>query len=194
MKSIKVLITAFCTSSLLMFGASSCNNTDNGSASDTTATLGDKLSAAADSAKAALTPDPNKSFTQDASSDNTKELAWLQAGVDHGSSRELKAHAKMMIADHQKLADALSGYATQKSIELPNVDTTGIASLSEKPGKDWDKAWVDKMVEAHQDAINKFESAQNSVTDPELKGIVDNTLPTLHKHYDMMKQMQDKMK
>jgi putative membrane protein len=192
MNSIKVLITVLSISACAA-AVTSCNNSGNSPMTDSTATLGEKISAMADSTKAALTPDPNKSFVQDASTDNTRELAWLQAGVDHGTSRELKAHAKMMIADHKQLADQLAGYASAKGIELPATDTAGVASLSEKPGKDWDKAWTDKMVSAHKDAIDKFEHAQNSVTDPDLKAIIDKTLPTLRKHYDMVKGMQDKM-
>ncbi len=192
MKPIKVL------SLFLMAGAvtlASCGNSESSTTTTTTdtATLGEKVSAAVDTAKAALTPDPNKSFVSDASSDNTKEIAWIQAGIDHGTSKELKAHAKMMLKDHKALGDQVAGYASKKSIEVPTVDTTGLASINEKPGKDWDKAWVDKMVDAHNDAIDKFEKAQGKVTDPDLKAIIDGALPKLHTHLDMMKGMQDKM-
>jgi putative membrane protein len=175
--------------------STSCNNSNSSqTTSDTTATVGEKMTAAADSVKAAVTPDPNKSFVNDAVTDNTKELAWLQAGMDHGISKELKAHAKMMMADHQKLGDEVKAYASKKGIDLPNVDTAGVASLSQKPGKDWDKAWVDKMVDAHQNAIDMFTSAQGKVTDPDLKATIDKALPVLHSHYDMVKKMQDSMK
>jgi len=192
MNLVKILSIAAC-SGLIVF--TSCNNsTTNETTTSDSATLGDKIAAAADSAKAAVMPDPNKSFVEDAATDNTREMAWLQAGLDHGTSKELKAHAKMMMADHKKLGDEVKGYAAQKSMEVPSVDTAGVASLSEKPGKDWDKAWVDKMVDAHKDAIDKFESAQGKVTDPDLKAIIDKALPTLHSHYDMMVKMQEKMK
>ncbi|MBS1585422.1 MAG: DUF4142 domain-containing protein [Bacteroidetes bacterium] len=192
MHSLKILGIALVAGLAL---STSCNSSNSSqTTSDTTATVGEKMTAAADSVKAAVTPDPNKSFVNDAVTDNTKELAWLQAGVDHGTSKELKAHAKMMIADHQKLGDEVKAYATRKGISLPNVDTTGVASLSEKPGKDWDKAWVNKMVDAHQNAIDMFTSAQGKVTDPELKATIDKALPVLHSHYDMVKKMQDSMK
>jgi len=173
--------------------ASCSNNNSKTTTTDSTSTVSEKITAAVDTAKAALTPDPNKSFANDAASDNMKELAWLQAGIDHGTNKELKAHAKMMLKDHAALAGEVNVYAAKKAWQLPTVDTIGLATLADKPGKEWDNAWVDKMVDAHQDAIDKFEKAQGQVTDPDLKAIIDKTLPTLHSHYDMMKKMQDNM-
>ena len=49
------------------------------------------------------------------------------------------------------------------------------------------------MVDAHQQTIDKFQQAQNDVSDPDLKTIITNTLPTLHKHLDMCKVLQAKM-
>ena len=49
------------------------------------------------------------------------------------------------------------------------------------------------MVDEHEKVINKFEDAQNKAIDQELKDMVSKTLPTLHKHLDMMKDLQAKL-
>ena len=193
MTPIKILSLLLVAGAVSMASCGGSNSSSTTTTTDSTTTLKEKVTAVADTVKAAVTPDPNKSFVDDASSANTKEIAWLQAGIDHGTNKEMKAHAKMMMKDHKGLADAMNAYASKKGIDVPAADTAGIVSINENPGKEWDKEWVDKMVSAHQDAIDKFESAQTKVTDPELKAMIDKTLPTLHSHLDMMKGMQDKM-
>ena len=70
-----------------------------------------------------------------------------------------------------------------------------LASLDKNTaGADWDKAWVNKMADAHQDAIKMYEKETGDAKDAELKTLVTDALPALSSHYDMMKMMQDKMK
>ena len=66
--------------------------------------------------------------------------------------------------------------------------------ISKKTGADRDKEWISFMISAHEKAIGKFEGAQNNVTDPELKTMIANTLPTLHAHLDMLNKAKDGMK
>jgi putative membrane protein len=132
-------------------------------------------------------------FVSDVSVANAKEMAWLQAGIDNGG-KDVKDHAKMMMKDHQGLAQTMKDYAAKKNITLPpDQDYSKDVDMGTKKGKDWDKAWADKMVDAHQQTIDKFQQAQNDVSDPDLKTIITNTLPTLHKHLDMCKVLQAKM-
>jgi len=142
---------------------------------------------------------PDSNFLVKACLDNNKELKLLQAGVDNGTSKELKAHAKMMIGDHKKLAAKVKDYAAKKNYILPDGDNgksdDEMSKLNSKTkGADWDKEWTDALTSGHQDAINMFETEKDNAKDPDLKTLVADALPTLHAHLDMMKQLQDKMK
>ena len=46
-----------------------------------------------------------------------------------------------------------------------------LKDLQGKTGSDWDKAWADKMVGDHKDAINLFEKYSKEVKDNSLKTI-----------------------
>jgi putative membrane protein len=146
----------------------------------------------------AMTSNPDSSFAVKAATANMAELKVLQAGLDNGSSKELKAHAKMMMADHKKLGAGMKAYADKKGYTLP-ADDGGkgddvIASLGKNnKGADWDKAWVDHMVSAHEDAISMFEKGQKDVKDDELRTMITNALPTLRAHLGMMQEMQKGM-
>ena len=143
-----------------------------------------------------LSGNVDSNFVVKASVANMTELKVLQAAWDNGTSKELKAHAKMMIADHKKLGTGMKAYATKKGYVIPDNDKSDdvLNNINKSSkGNDWDKAWVDHMVSAHEDAISLFEKGQNNVKDAELKTMITNALPTLHAHLDMMKQLQDKM-
>jgi putative membrane protein len=189
MRSLKgLIILAFIGSISLASCGDGNGNTD---ANDTT-TTGEQLQAAADSAQDAINGDQDKRFVQDAVELNTKELAWLNAGVSMGTDADVKKHAQHMIGDHEKMGTEVKAYASAKGIELPNVDVTNEVDNNEKKGRDWDKKWADKMVDDHEKTINRFENASGSVKDPELKAMIDKTLPTLRSHLEMAKTLQAK--
>ncbi len=196
---------------LLMAGvlfASSCGNGNN-SAQNTADTAMAKVDTAAQAvkqgaqnmvneAKNAMDSNPDSNFVVKAATTNMAELRILQAGLDNGTSKELKAHAKMMMTDHKKLGEGVKAYSAKKGYTLPTTDNgkadDEMAKLNGKTkGADWDKEWVDHMVSAHKDCIDMFENGSKNVKDAELKTIIDGALPTLHSHLDMMQQLQDKM-
>ena len=194
-----------------MLTASACSNSGSSTTSttDSSSTMSSKVDTAikdvkqgaenvANDVKNAVDGNPDSNFVVKATVANLEELKVLQAGWDNGTDKELKAHAKMMIADHKKLGAKVKEYSGKKSYTLPDNDNgkgdDDLTALNKNTkGKDWDKAWVDKMVDGHNDAISLFEKYQDKVKDPDLKGMITDALPTLHAHLDMMKQLQDKM-
>ncbi len=190
----RIILSSLLLSSLSLLP--SCGN-GNGNTNNDTATVGEKIDMAADSVKAAannvVNPNPDEDFLKDVSKANAHEILMLQDGIDKGTNKELKAHAKMMLADHKKVDADLKAYAAKKNFVLP-TDTPDPDDITAAAGKDWDKAWVDEMVDGHDKTINRFEKAQTDVKDDELKTWIMNTLPTLRHHMDMVKGLQDKMK
>jgi putative membrane protein len=151
------------------------------------------MEAGVDSVQAAMAGNPDQDFIKDAVEMNTKELAWLNAGNTMGTDKELKGHAKMMIADHEKMGMDVKDYATKKALEIPNVDTAGEVDDNEKRGKDWDRKWAEKMVDDHQKVIKRFENAQNDVKDEELRTMISNALPKLRSHLEMSEKLRDRL-
>jgi putative membrane protein len=124
-----------------------------------------------------------------------KEMAWLKAGMAKGTSKEVKQHATMMLKDHEKIGATVKDYLSKHSnITMPSVDTANVVDINDKSGADWDKAWVDKMVDDHSALLDKLNSSKTEVKDADLNKIIMNTIPTVQSHLSMVKMMQDKMK
>ncbi len=126
--------------------------------------------------------------------DNTKEMAWLMAGLKQGTSKEIKDHSRMMLADHKKMGTQVSALIASKNLTAPPVDTMNVVNINDLKGKEWDKAWVDKMVKDHQELLDKLKQSETAVRDSSLKKLVVNSEPVVKSHLDMVKKMQDKMK
>jgi putative membrane protein len=127
-------------------------------------------------------------------SSNTKEMAWLMAGMKQGTSKEIKDHSRMMLADHKKMGAQVSALIASKNLTAPPVDTMNVVNINDQKGKEWDKAWVDKMVKDHQELLDKLKQSETAVRDSSLKKLVVNSEPVVKSHLDMVKKMQDKMK
>ena len=67
-------------------------------------------------------------------------------------------------------------------------------NLSSKSGADFDKAYVDNMIEDHKNDTKEFEDATKNLKDPDLKAFAVKTLPTLKMHLDAIQKIDDSMK
>ncbi len=189
--------------SVLTFACKNSNTDTNNTDSSANARLektGENIKEATNNAvqdaKQAMTINDDSQFVVKATNLNDNEIALLEAGMKMGSSKEVKSHAKMMLADHNALAKKMDAYAKSKNYPVAVKDKASdkLDDMKDKKGVDWDRAWWDKMEDGHKDAIKTFENGRNDVKDGELKALIDNTLPTLHKHLDMVTEMKEKMR
>jgi putative membrane protein len=125
----------------------------------------------------------------------------IQAGKlaqQQGMGKDVKDYGAMMVKDHTTAADKLKAIAASKNITLPDALSpdaqTDIADLQKKQGKDFDKAYMDKMIDDHKKVISAFESEAKNGSDADIRGFADSTLHTLHHHLDEAEKCSKMMK
>jgi putative membrane protein len=186
---------------------------------DSTETTSSTTTTNADSNTAVLTEDSNNTgaangatgsntasnqnrdqeFVMEAMGLNMAEVEAHTAATTRATTTEVKAHAKHMLADHKKMGDEMTALAKKKNLQMPTAapedKRKNLEDMNrDKKGAEWDRAYLSQQVDDHQTAIDKFEDAQDDVTDPELKALITKTLPTLRSHLQMVKDAKDKMK
>lgn len=118
----------------------------------------------------------DRDFVQDVSSMNAAEIAISKLAVERSSSPDVKKFAQMMIDDHTAAGAKLSGVATQNGIDAPAEPDDSHRSLHEKlaarQGLDFDKDYMDAMVDDHQKLVDKLESRVDKTTVEKWKGEV----------------------
>lgn len=189
----KIWIT-FCAAAVVL---AACNNAaedsvaeadsiNDANLSDTTA--GQPMAADAETA----------SFLVDAANGGMAEVQLGQLGQEKASSQRVKDFAAMIVSDHQAANDQVKSLAGQRTVALPEMvgddKMKKIEDVRKKSGREFDRAFMDLMVDEHQAAIDLFEKAQNRANDSGVKTFVDNTLPKLRMHLDSAKAVRDAIK
>jgi len=126
------------------------------------------------------------------------EVKLGQMAQDKGSNQRVKDFGGMMVKDHNAAGDELKNLAGQKNVTLPatvsNDHQKKIDDLNKKSGRDFDKAYMDAMVDGHQSTVNDFEKASKNTKDADVKAWIDKTLPTLKMHLDSARAIKKALK
>ena len=199
----KLLIVFLLFSGTCFFYACNGNNTSSeSSTSDSTSTtatdtLGTRMDTMTNTTRTAMIDEKAKGFAADAATGGMLEVELGNLAQQKASNQAVKNFGKMMVDDHTKANENLKTIATQKNIDLPPTITDDqrkdIDKLSKKTRADFDKAYVDMMVDDHKKDIAAFKKAEGDVSDNDLKNFITNTLPTLQKHLDAIQAIKAKM-
>ena len=115
---------------------------------------------------------------------------------DKATSQRLKDFGAMMVSDHGKAGDQLKQIAASKNITLPaslsDKSQKELDDLNKKTGKDFDKAYMDMMLDDHKHDVDKFQKGSNDLKDPDLKSFAAQTLPIIQMHLDSIKAISGK--
>jgi putative membrane protein len=164
-----------------------------------------------------------RNFVSDMLADGTREVDLAKLAQQKASSPQVKRFAQMMIEDHTKAGNQLKQIAANYNIQpdtSKDSDKTQdlMNKLSKLQGPDFDREYIDAMVDDHSDAVDALESrtkenksgtvgttgtsrseardtnvqpesADNSV-DASLNRWAADTLPTVRHHLDDAKQIQ----
>lgn len=183
---------------LTIFAAVSCKGPSN---NDSKAAADSMNQAKTDSGTmkvASSASEEDSKFAVAAASGGLAEVELGHLAEQKSTNPNVKQFGSMMVTDHSKANDELGALAKSKNITLPPVpgnDEQMVKSdLSGKSGKDFDKAYIDEMVNDHKKDVKLFEDARSTVKDPDLLTYIDKTLPVLKKHLQHVERIEKQIK
>jgi len=157
-----------------------------------------KQDSADNTAAASTVSEEESKFAVKVASSGMTEVQLGELAQQKASSQKVKDFGAMMVRDHSKSNDELKSIAAKKNITLPPAPGEDhmdhIKNLSEKSGQEFDKDYMNRMVEDHKDNIDAFEKCSKDGKDADLKAFADKTLPTLRKHHEEAKKIYDGLK
>jgi putative membrane protein len=137
-------------------------------------------------------------FVAEAVAMNIAEIKMAQLASQRSTNAEVKSIAAMLEADHTKALNELKTLAQSKAITVPveakDADKNDLKNLSEEDAEDFDKKWLEKMEDAHEKAINKFERRADNGEDADIKSFATKMVPHLKMHKEKIDACQDNMK
>jgi putative membrane protein len=116
---------------------------------------------------------PDTTFATKTAVGGMAEVALGKMAAAKGAAKSVKDFGNMMVMDHGKANAELMSIAKAKNIVLPaGLDAEHQAkgdSLSKLSGKDFDKGYVDAMVDGHKKTLALMQSEAANGKDAELK-------------------------
>ena len=125
---------------------------------------------------------------------NQLEIEAGQLAASKGSSAEVRDYGKTLAADHKSADQKVKSLAQRKGIALQEKpsdpqkreqaedDAKHMAHLKQLSGAQFDREFLEAMASGHQRAIADLEKAKTAVADQDVKKLVEELMPTLHKH------------
>ena len=93
----------------------------------------------------------------------------------------------MMVTDHTDANDELKDIASSKNVTVPAAimpdHQKHVDMLKNKSGADFDKAYMNMMVEDHKKDVAEFKKASGSSTDSDIKNFAGKTLTCFTKAF-----------
>ena len=184
----KKMVLLFCVCSCIY---ASCNN----EAKDSVEKADSANEAKEDATPAATQPDEATSnFLVKAADGGMAEVSAGQLGEKKGTNAGVKRFAAMMVHDHTGANAEVKALAAARNVTLPAATSDDnqqkAAKLGEKTGKDFDKSYMEMMVDDHKKTIDLFEDAEKNSKDTKVKTFITNTLPKLKMHLDSAQAIQ----
>lgn len=137
-------------------------------------------------------------FAVEAASGGMMEVDLGSYAAANASSAQVKQFGQEMVTDHSKANDELKSLAASKNISLPAAPNSDmqkkIDDLKQKHGADFDKAYVDLMVDDHKEDVDHFQKEADKGNDADLKGWASGKVPVLQHHLQMAQDLQKALK
>ena len=138
-----------------------------------------------------------ESFWTAAADGGLAEVVMGKIAARKSQDPEVKKFAQMMVRDHSKANNELAALAAKQKITLPTDigprNKSTIDELNRLTGADFDREYVQAMVDDHETDIQLFEDQADDELDTRAKAFAAKTLPVLRRHLEAIKAIQAKM-
>jgi putative membrane protein len=148
-------------------------------------------SSMAATSSAAVSPG-DKRFVEKAASGGMAEVQAAQLAEQKTQDPKVKDFAQQMITDHTAANKQLQTIAEQKGLTVPAAldakDQKELDKLQSLSGAKFDRAYLKGQTRDHEEMLKLLQKESKNGKDADLKSFADQTIPTVQKHIDMVKQ------
>ncbi|WP_066810287.1 DUF4142 domain-containing protein [Sphingomonas asaccharolytica] len=152
---------------------------------------------ALDAAGNALNPTPTgQEFADKAAKSDAFEIAAAKLAKTNADSADVKKFAATMIEAHTGSTAKIKAAAAKATPEIkPDPTLTAdqqskLDDLGKLKGKDFDKAYVDGQISAHEDALSLMKGYADKGDTPSLKTAAGEIAPKVQDHLNMAKALK----
>jgi putative membrane protein len=134
---------------------------------------------------------------------NTTEIELSRLAVTKASSPAVKKIARTLVAHHTKNRDEVRALAQKVNVTLTPAQGGSVSSadsvalpqdLQNLSGADFDKAWLQHQIEAHNSNIQRLQNQTlPAVQEPQIKTYFQKTLTAMQGHLASLEQAEQQL-
>ena len=132
--------------------------------------------------------DTDRQFIMEAASGGMLEVEAGRLAEQNARNQRVKTYGAMMVRDHSAANEQLRAIAAARNVMLPDTmmekHRKHLDMISKSQGAAFDRNYMDHMLMAHNEDINKFQVASNNAQDTAVRGFATRSLPILRMHKD----------
>ncbi|BDU22070.1 DUF4142 domain-containing protein [Dyella sp. GSA-30] len=137
----------------------------------------------------------DRQFLQQAANDGAAEVSLAQLALTQASAQQTRQLAQQLLDDHMQIDRELVTLANLKQdaepAKPPATANDTQQQLEGLHGNDFDRAYVDDMVQSHQRAVELFAKTARNSTDPDIRHFAQTKLPILQHHLALARELAD---
>lgn len=148
--------------------------------------------------------DADREFVQEHLAMGTAEIELGQLAQQRGTHADVKEFGATMVRDHQAAAQELTSIASTLNA-TGTAGTSGTDArndkledlqeekeeLSKLSGLDFDKKYIEEMIDDHEEAIRDLENKAENAANAELKAWATKTLPSMRQHLERARTIKE---
>jgi putative membrane protein len=139
-----------------------------------------------------------RAFMEDFTKGNRTEIEVAQLAAERATNPEVREFAKMLVTDHTRAGEELQRLASTNNVTLgpgaTEIDQDFYDRLSKLTGAEFDREFIDAMVDKHEDGANKLQDKAENADHAGLKNWASQTVPTVRQHLAKARELQEKVK
>lgn len=136
---------------------------------------------------------PDHAFLTEAAQANLAEIDAGRLALAKTGNVRVKEFAQHMVDDHSAANMELRDLAEKKDFKLPETPDDShlkkVAKLGEISGVDFDRRYMELMVEDHHDAVALFDKNSRKADDADVRAWAAKMLPKLTEHLKMSRDL-----
>jgi putative membrane protein len=145
--------------------------------------------------------DGDMDFVEERLEMGNAEVELGRIAQERATHPDVKAFAQELVRDHQAAGEELRRIATTANPNFPaTIDDEAREELTELreemaklTGRDFDRRYIDEMIDDHQDAVDDLEDKAENASHSEVRAWAAKTLPTVRQHLERARALKESL-
>lgn len=175
----------------------SCNEQERNKYRNRPLSMEDSIAKKMEADSGILDPE-DKAFVNAVIRSGIMEVEAAKLASKNSTDTAIQSYGKLLITQHRQLSKDLKDIIAKSRVEIPaDLDETKRSKfdkLKGKSGKEFDRAFLQQMIEDHSTAVVLFDRAAGSAKDVHIQAFANKNIPIIKNHLRLANELSNERK